>query len=174
MSNFSKILTILLALFFIAALTPPRLADAQGSVYKYIDKNGNVHFTDNVGSIPEQYRNQIKTLKEPKYPETKLSPADVEVPQIREAREAEERKKEQEAKALREKEAQEEKQKAIKETENRITDLQSQIRAKQQEQGSLRTTWMVYDRTRLNQLNEEIVALQKEIESLQQELAQKP
>jgi len=162
--------TLLLALFFIATLPSLRLADAQSTVYKYVDKNGNVHFTDTVESIPEQYRNQIKTLKEPKYPEKSLAPAGEET---RKVSDAEEKKKEEEAKALREKAAQEEKQQAVKEIENRITELQDQIRAKQQEQGSLRTTWMVYDRTRLNQLNEEIASLQKEIESLKQELAEK-
>jgi len=162
--------TLLLALFFIATLPSLRLADAQSTVYKYVDKNGNVHFTDTIESIPQQYRNQIKTLKEPKYPETSLTPAEEET---RKASDAEEKKKEEAAKALREKAAQEEKQQAAKEIENRITELQDQIRAKQQEQGSLRTTWMVYDRNRLNQLNEEIAALQKQIESLQQELADK-
>jgi len=170
MNQSSKTLTILLALFFIA--TPPFLpvADAQGTVYKYVDKNGNVHFTDSVESIPKEYRNQIKILKEPKPPETKLSPAEAEVPPTKAA---EEKKKEEEAKAAREKAAQEAKQQEIKEIEDRITELQGQVRAKQQEQGSLRTTWMVYDRIRLNQLNEEIAALQKQIESLQQELADK-
>ncbi len=172
MNQLFKILTILLALLFIGTLASLRLADAQGTIYKYIDKNGNVHFTDNAESIPEQYRNQIKILNEPKSPETKTSPAEEEPRKIRDA---EEKKKEEEARALREKAAREreEKQKASKEIENRIAELQDQIRAKQQEQGSLRTTWMVYDRTRLNQLNDEIASLQKQIESLQQELAEK-
>jgi chromosome segregation ATPase len=172
MNQFFKILTILLALLFIGTLSSLRLADAQSTIYKYIDKNGNVHFTDNAESIPEQYRNQIKILNEPKNPETKPAPAEEEPRKIRDA---EERKKEEEGRALREKAAREreEKQKASKDLEDRITELQDQIRAKQQEQGSLRTTWMVYDRTRLNQLNEEIASLQKQIESLQQELAEK-
>jgi chromosome segregation ATPase len=170
MNQLFKILTILLALLFIAPLPSLRLADAQSTIYKYIDKNGNVHFTDNAESIPEQYRNQIKILNEPKNPETKTSPGEEEPRKIGDA---EERKKEEEARALREKAAREEKQQAAKEIENRITELQDQIRAKQQEQGSLRTTWMVYDRIRLNQLNEEIVSLQRQIESLQQELAEK-
>ena len=169
MNQLLKILTILLALLFIAPLTSLRLADAQSTIYKYIDKNGNVHFTDNAESIPEQYRNQIKILKEPKSPETKPAPAEEEPRKIGDV---EERKKEEEGRALREKAAREEKQQASKEIENRITELQDQIRAKQQEQGSLRTTWMVYDRSRLNQLNEEIASLQKQIESLQQELAE--
>ena len=170
MNQLFKILTILLALLFIGTLASLRLADAQGTIYKYIDKNGNVYFTDNAESIPEQYRNQIKILNEPKSPETKTSPAEE---QPRKITDAEEKKKEEEARALREKAAQEEKQKASKEIENRIAELQDQIRAKQQEQGSLRTTWMVYDRIRLNQLNDEIASLQRQIESLQQELAEK-
>src|SRR5208337_1601108 len=116
--------TLLLALFFIATLPSLRLADAQSTVYKYVDKNGTVHFTDDVELIPQQYRNQIKTLKEPKYPETSLAPAGEET---RKASDAEEKKKEEAAKALREKAAQEEKQQAAKEIENRITELQDQI-----------------------------------------------
>ncbi len=171
MNHFPKILSILLVLLFIGSLSSLRLAGAQTEVYKYIDKNGNVHFTDNAESIPEQYRNQIKILKEPKSSETKASPEGEESPS-RKIRDTQEKKKEEEAKALRDREAQIEKQKAAKEIQDRMVELQDQIRAKQQEQASLRTNWMVYDRIRLNQLNEEIASLAKQIESLQQELAQ--
>ncbi len=30
-----------------------------GSVYRWVDENGVMHFTNNVGSVPEQYINQI-------------------------------------------------------------------------------------------------------------------
>jgi hypothetical protein len=43
-------------------------------VFKYIDKNGTIHFTDSYESIPEQYRNQIKLMKEPR-PQTSTQPA---------------------------------------------------------------------------------------------------
>ena len=88
-------------------------------------------------------------------------------------KEAEEKKKEAEEKALQEKAAREEKLKEEKEIQDRIADLQQQIRAKQEEQGKLRTTWMVYDRIRLNQLNAEIAGLVQQINSLQQQLAEK-
>ena len=56
--------------------------------------------------------------------------------------------------------------------QKRIANLQDQIRAKQAEQRNLRTTWMVYDRAKLNQLNEDIANLEKEIESLRSEMAE--
>ena len=170
MNHFCKIFILLLAFFLIATLTPIRLADAQSVTYKYVDKNGNIHFTDSAESIPEQYRDQIKVLKEPKYPETKPAPAEEETRKIKEGAE---KKKEEQAKALQEKAEQEEKLKARKEIEERISDLQQQIIAKREEQGSLRTTWMVYDRIKLNQLNDEIAALENEIVALRQELASK-
>ncbi len=146
------------------------LADAQTTIYKYKDKNGNFHFTDNAESIPEQYRDQIKVLREPKYPETKLTPAEEEA---RKAAESVEKKKEEEAKALQEKAEQEEKLKERKEIEEHISELQLQIISKREEQRSLRTTWMVYDRIRFNQLNDEIASLEKEIEALRMELSSK-
>ena len=170
MNRFYKIPILFLALLLIAALAPMQLANAQGTVYKYIDKNGNIHFTDNAESIPEQYRGQIKVLKEPKPPETKPDPAEEEA---RKNREAVEKKKEEQAKAEQEKAEQEEKIKARKEIEERISELQMQMIAKREEQRSLRTTWMVYDRIRFNQLNDEIAGLEKEIEALRLEIASK-
>ncbi len=170
MNRFFKILTLLSGLFFIATLASLPLADAQSTIYKYIDKNGNVHFTDTAESIPEQYRDQIRVLKEPKVPETKPAPAEEEARKIRDAVE---KKKEEEAKVLQEKAEKEEKLKARKEMEERISELQLQIIAKREEQRNLRTTWMVYDRIRFNQLNDEVAALEKEIESLRQEAASK-
>ena len=174
MNRLLRICTFLLALFFLASLAPLRPAQAQASFYKYVDRNGNIHFTDSLDSIPEEYRNQIKVYKEEGKPEPALSEKErVTEGKGGQLKEAEEKKKEAEAKALREKAAREEKLKERQEIQDRITGLQEQIRAKQEEQGSLRTTWMVYDRIRLNQLNAEIADLVREIQSLQQELADK-
>jgi hypothetical protein len=173
MNRLLKICTFLLALFSLALLAPLPLMQAQASFYKYVDRNGNIHFTDSLDSIPEEYRNQIKVYKEEGKPEPALSEKErVSEEKGGQLREAEE-KKEAEAKALQEKAAREEKLKERQEIQDRITGLQEQIRVKQEEQGSLRTTWMVYDRIRLNQLNAEIDALVREIQSLQQELADK-
>ena len=174
MNRLTKICTFLLALFFIIPPTPLRMAHAQAYFYKYVDKNGNIHFTDSLDSIPEEYRNQIKEYREEETPKPALSEQERAAQEKSNRRkEAEEKKKEAEEKALQEKAAREEKIKEEKEIQDRIADLQQQIRDKQQEQGSLRTTWMVYDRIRLNQLNTEIAALVQEINSLQQELADK-
>ena len=164
-----KVCAFLLTLFLIGPLTPFRLAHAQVAFYKYVDKNGNIHFTDKLDSIPKEYRNQIKVYKEGKKTKPTFSKEQgVTEEQNRRPREAEEKKK-----ALQEKAALEEKLKERKEIQDRITDLQEQIKVKQEEQGSLRTTWMVNDRNRLNQLNAEIAALVQEMQSLQQELAAK-
>ena len=164
-----KVYTFLLALFFIFSLAPLRLVHAQAAFYKYVDKNGNIHFTDKIDSIPKEYRNQIKVYKEKEKPKPAFSKEQgVTEEQNRRIREANEKKKEEEEKAAREK-----KLKERQEIRDRITDLQEQIKAKQEEQGSLRTNWMVNDRNRLNQLDAEIAALGQEIQSLQQELAAK-
>ena len=169
-----KIFAFLLTLFLIGPLTPLRPAHAQGTFYKYVDKNGNIHFTDKLDSIPKEYRKQIKVYKEGEKPKPAISKEQgVTEEKNRRLREAEEKKKEEEKKALQEKAAWEEKIKERKEIRDRITDLQEQIKAKQEEQENLRTTWMVNDRNRLNQLNAEIAALGQEIQSLQQELVAK-
>ena len=169
-----KVYTILLALFFIFSLAPLRPAHAQSAFYKYVDKKGNIHFTDKLDSIPKEYRNQIKVYKEKEKPKPAFSKEQgVTEEQNRRLREAEEKKREEEEKALQVKADQEKKLKEQKEIQDRIIDLQKQIWAKQEEKESLRTTWMVYDRIRLYQLNTGIAALVQEIQSLQQELVAK-
>ena len=156
----------LLALFGMLAF--PWEPSAEAAFYRYTDKNGVVHFTDRLESIPSEYRNQIKEYKEMKQPEapppqekgTSKDPGAAN--QERQLREAEQKKKEAEAKA-----AQEAMQKAQAEKQKQISALQEQIAAKHKEAGSLRTNWMVYDRIKVNQLNEEIAALEKQIEALQ-------
>jgi len=169
-----KVYTILLVPFFIFSLAPLRPAHAQSAFYKYVDKKGNIHFTDKLDSIPKEYRNQIKVYKEREKPKPAFSKEQgVTEEQNRRLREANEKKKEEEEKALRERAAREERLKERKEIRDRIIDLQEQIKAKQEEQGDLRTTWMVNDQHRLNQLNAEIAAMGQEIQSLQQELTGK-
>jgi len=174
MERLFKVCAFLLTLFLIGTWAPLRLAHAQALFYKYVDKDGNVYFTDRLESIPEEYRNQIKVYKG----EEKTKPAfskeqEATEEQKRRLREAEEKKREEAEKALRAKEAREKKLKEQKEIQDRISDLQKQIWAKQEEKESLRTTWMVYDRIRLYQLNTGIAALVQEIQSLQQELVAK-
>ncbi len=171
MNQILKICTLLLSLFSLSLLIFLGRADVQAAVYKYVDKNGNVHFTDRPESIPEEYRNQINVLKE----EEKSKPAFRKKEGVagegeRQSRGAEERK--EEAKTLQEKSAREEKWKEDQEIQNRISDLQDQIRIKQEEQRTLRTTWMVNDRIKLNQLNQEIAAMEQEIRSLQKKLGE--
>jgi hypothetical protein len=168
-----KVCTFLLCLFLIASLTSLRQVHAQAVFYKYVDKEGNLYFTDRPESIPEEYRNQIKLYAE----EEKSKPAlpneqGVTEEQERRLREIEEEKKGKE-KALQEKGVQEASLKERQELQNRIANLQEQIRAKQEEQGNLWTSGMVYDRIRLKQLTAEISALEREILSLELEFSKK-
>jgi hypothetical protein len=170
MKRISQIL-IIVALFSVLSL----VGSSEAAFYKYTDKNGRVHFTDQIDSIPLEYRNQIKEYRDrqpsetssPKGDEASKEPGAAE--RERQLREAEQ-KKETEAKSQQEKAAREEKERVYKEKEKEITDIQEQITAKQQEQRSLRTNWMVYDKIRLNQLNEDIAGLEKQIEDIKQEL----
>jgi len=147
---------------------------AEGAMYKYIDKNGTVNFTDCYECIPKEYRNKVRRLREEPKPQTPAEPlveegkrtAEESVPkeQTRQSREAEER-------AAREKAEQEKKLQARQEKEKRIEELTHQIAAKEEEISNLRTTWMVYDRTNYFRLTGEIEELKKEIQSIQDSLA---
>jgi predicted aspartyl protease len=55
----------ILALIFALVLSPLAL---RADLYKYVDKNGSIHVVDDLGKVPEEYRNQI-TVYEDK-PET--------------------------------------------------------------------------------------------------------
>jgi len=169
MNQISRFLTIASLLALFGLLGFPWAPSAEAAFYRYTDKNGVVHFTDRLESIPSEYRNQIKEYKDMKQPEapppqekgTSKDPGAAD--QERQLREAEQKKKEAEAK-----------QKAREEKQKQIAALQEQIAAKQKEAGSLRTNWMVYDRVKVNQLNEEIASLEKQIEALQNELSESP
>jgi hypothetical protein len=98
---------------------------AEAAFYKYTDKNGVVHFTDRLESIPSEYRNQIKEYKEIKRPEephpTKGRKQGARgCRKDRGLRDAEQKKKEAEAKAAQEKSAQEAKQKGQAENKNKL------------------------------------------------------
>ena len=168
------------AAFFILNFMPFSLTSAGAAYYKYVDKHGTVHFTDRYESIPQEYRDQIKTFRE----EPKPQPAPP-TPELREKKRvgepaAEDRaskvgetgQKEAQAIEARKKEAEEKKQKAIEEKEKRIEELQKQIDDKRKQQRSLRTNWMVYDRNTIIRLNQEISVLEKKIKAFQDELAE--
>ena len=185
MKKIKKILFLLSAsLFFLISLC---LTSADSGVFKYIDKNGTIHFTDSYESIPEQYRNQVELMKEPA-PQTPSQPgeggegtekgAGVRKEEVqKEGREVEAlKKKEAELKAAQEKERQErealeQKLKAREEKEKQIEELRRQIEARQQEQRNLyNNPMMVRDRNQFTQLNQEINDIYKEIQGLQSEL----
>ena len=174
----SLMITPLLTLLALAALFPAPSTEA--AFYRYTDKTGVVHFTDRFESIPSEYRNQIKEYKEIKQSETPPTPEKGESKALgaaereRQLREAEQKRKEAEDRAAQEKPAQEEKLRIRQEKEKQIAELQEQITARQKEQRSLRTNWMVYDRVKLTQLNQEIAELEKQITSLQKELSETP
>lgn len=165
MNRCLKALAVLFACGLLACLFPCGPASGQSSFYKYVDKNGKVVFTDRLEAVPEQYRDQMKEYKDqPKPLAAPVSAGEKAPDPAAKAREAEQSAGEQE-KAEREKA-----EKLRDEKAKQITELQNQIRTKQQEQRNLRTTWMVYDKIKLNQLNEEIASLEKQIRSLQKEL----
>ena len=180
MNRLFRICTLLLALFLIGSLTPIRPAHPQAAFYKYVDKDGNVHFTDRLDSIPEEYRNQIKVYRGEEKPKPALPKEQgVTEEQNRGLRETEgekkeeQKKKEEEQKALQEKAAREQKLKERQEIQDRISSVEEQIRAKEEEKAPLWSSGMVNDRLRLNQLNAEISDLVRELRSLQQELYDK-
>ena len=172
------------SLFFLISFW---LSSADAAVFKYIDKDGTIHFTDSYESIPQQYRNQVELIKEPT-PQTPAQPAEggdgkgkgaaVRKEEVqKEVREIEAlKKKEAELKAAQEKEAQErealeKKLKAREEKERQIEELRRQIEAKQQEQRTLHNNpMMVRDRNQFNQLNQEISEIYRQIQVQQSEL----
>ena len=174
-----------MALLLIGSLTPVRLAHPQAAFYKYVDKDGNVHFTDRLDSIPEEYRNQIKVYRGEEKPKPAL-PKEQGVKEQgiteeqnrglkepEEEKKEEQKKKEEEQKALQERAAREQKLKERQEIQDRIASVEGQIRAKEEEKAPLLNSPMVNDHLRLNQLNAEISGLVRELRSLEQELYDK-
>jgi hypothetical protein len=183
MRKLEKMIILFAASLFFLISFGPTSADAE--LYKYIDKKGTIHFTDSYESIPQEYREQIKVIKEPSRPSTK--PAEMEEGKRKgaptegqaekEIKEIEElKKKEAELKAAQEKEARERevletKLKARQEKERQIEELRRQIEAKQSEQRTLYSNpLMVRDRNQFLQLNQEINELYQQVQVLQSQL----
>jgi len=171
MRKLKKILILFAASLFFLISFGPTSADAE--LYKYIDKKGTIHFTDSYESIPQEYREQIKVIKEPSRPSTKPAEGQAE----KEIKEIEElKKKEAELKAAQEKEARarealETRLKARQEKERQIEELRRQIEAKQSEQRTLYSNpLMVRDRNQFLQLNQEINELYQQVQVLQSQL----
>jgi clan AA aspartic protease (TIGR02281 family) len=54
--------SILLLIIILAVL----VASSYGEMYKWVDEKGTVHFTDDLSTIPEKYREEAETRKPPK------------------------------------------------------------------------------------------------------------
>ena len=164
--------------FFLFSLNPFVIPPVGAATYKYIDRNGTMHFTDRYESIPQEYRDQVKTLREESKPQPPAPSTDLKekkgegepAGEERAGKAEETEKKEGEAIEARKKEGEEKKQKVIEEKEKRIEDLQKQIDEKRKQQRSLRTNWMVQDRNTIIKLNQEIAILEKQIKLLQEEI----
>jgi hypothetical protein len=162
------------------------MARAQATYYKYVDKSGTVHFTDRLESIPPEYRSQVKIRKEqvqtPSLPQSQpekgqggkgIRPGGEPgvSASIAEGEKGLEAAKAAQEKAQKEKEERARIQQARQAKIKEIDGLLKQIEEKDKEASSLRTNWMVYDKIRLNQLNEEKETLLKQVQTLREELA---
>ena len=180
MKKFRKFLIFGAGFFFLSIMMPGLYPFAGATFFKYVDKNGTVHFTDRYESIPLEYRDQIKTLRE-----------DSQTPSPALPLEGQEKKKESDTAAgepaakaqelerketgkseARKKEAEERKRKAVEAKEKQIAELQKHIEDKRKQQRSLRTNWMVQDRNIIMRLNQEIADLERRIKVIQEELAE--
>jgi clan AA aspartic protease (TIGR02281 family) len=73
----------LLILIFLTVMVP----SSYGEMYKWVDEKGTVHFTDDLSSIPEKYRQDAETRKPPKEistPQPKEKPNSTPSPKISE------------------------------------------------------------------------------------------
>lgn len=174
MNRSIKTCLFLFAFFFIVSPVLLRLPQAQAfSYYKYVDKNGNTHYTDNMYSIPENYRTQIKEYSKKETPQPALSTRQQVTAMKSDPFRKTEEKKAAEEKVQEEKLAQEEKQREREEIQDRLAGVQEKIKGKQEEIGNLGALWNVFNRNKVNQLNSEIATLGVERNVLQQELADK-
>jgi len=73
-----------IVLLVIIGLTLSSMAFGQ-EVYKWVDEKGTAHFTDDLGLVPEKYRDQILTEKRPKEPTPSPLPLSVGPPKSSEA-----------------------------------------------------------------------------------------
>ncbi len=58
----------------VGMITLPFVAGGQ-EIYQWVDEKGTVHFTDDVGQIPEKYQDQVKEKKTPEEPAPSPSPS---------------------------------------------------------------------------------------------------
>jgi uncharacterized membrane protein YgcG len=58
-----------------ASQTAPSGGTPSTIIYKYIDKNGVVHFTDRYETIPQEYRDRIEMIRETVQPQPSVGPA---------------------------------------------------------------------------------------------------
>jgi pyruvate/oxaloacetate carboxyltransferase len=179
MNQFKNFLTLgTLSLFLTFMPSFPALAGS--SLYKYTDKKGTVHFTDRYESIPQEYRDQIKTFREePPSPSQGLvlegqeGKKEGEIASGKRTDQGEEiERKEAEKREASRRASEEEKLKTIQAKEKQVEELQKEIEDKQKQQRSLRTNWMVHDRNIIIRLNHEIAELEKRIKVIQNELAE--
>ena len=63
------------ALLIFIALTVYCAVSLGQETYQWVDEKGTVHFTDDVGKIPEKYQDQVKEKKTPKEPAPAPSPS---------------------------------------------------------------------------------------------------
>ena len=61
-----------------ASQTAPSGGTPNTIIYKYIDKNGVVHFTDRYETIPQEYRDRIEMIREVVQPQPSVGPANEE------------------------------------------------------------------------------------------------
>jgi len=143
--------------------------------YKYIDKEGTVHYTDRYEGIPPEYQSQVEVIRPIAYPPGQSpSVSEPATPRLsdEQTRRGEERisapQKEAQEKAAKEEE--EKKLQARLEKEKQIEELEKAINARVEEQRRLRTNWMVWDRNTIYRLNQEIEGLKQQIQSIKEEL----
>ncbi len=143
-----------------------------GAIYKYKDKNGTVIFTDCYECIPQAYRHQVEKMREVEPPAAapeagkETAPRDDRKAVKTEPRPAPDDEGAAE-KSGRGERGEKKKPGAIREKEERLETLRTRLQAALQERASLRTNWMVFDRIRTNQLNQEIESIRKEMDALQ-------
>ena len=109
----TKLLSAFILLF--AAIMLPN--HSQAEFYRYITKDGNVYYVDDLSQVPEEYRDQIKVYREPKDSLTEL-----EVQRLKEIEDAREQ-----AELAAQKRSEEEKKRNSKNSETRVQIVANQV-----------------------------------------------
>jgi hypothetical protein len=132
---------------------------SQRSLYEWTDDKGTVHISDDLGAVPEKYRQQVrKRLEQPAKEEAgrqeQVTPQPTQQP---------EEETDQEARK-------EEWQQRIRDWKERLADAEKRYRASEDERNTIITRWGVTAnappayRTRAAELEEEMTQVQKEID----------